>query len=579
MNLTPSLRRLVWILALAGCSTPVGAGGGGALYYDAGFTFGDVSGGTKKDVVPVDTAVESDTGEVPGEDATVDPGEDTQDPPVGVQYVISDDAATDKAAAQAIGGVAGVAGTAVQVVYPPDHAMAPSDFAPITVQWTYAGPAVTFFVVRFANALAEIDIVGDAAAWKDGPGYSVTIPTAIWPQLFDYLLEPSWTLTVLAGQAQGGGLVGALQASAPRTFDVSGDKAGGAIYYWNTGLSAVRVLEAGSLQPTTLPAGNGSCVGCHSISPDGSTVALNTMGGGGGGGGGGSFSMALVSGKSAGSLSWVSPNATKALASSNTIAAAFSATYFTATDKRLVVPRAGKLTSVDLITGATAPLVQGGDLGQQAFPSWSPDGTTVVYVSAANASGMSIGTATKLYTVPYNNGAGGQATPIAGANEANVFQYYPAVSVDGQYVAYNRAAMGGTKCPSTGGGGGGGGGPGGAAGASTYDNCHAELWLVPTAGGTAMRLDRANQDTTALTNSWPTFGNVKGQKYWMAFSSRRNYGFKHTGNPAAPQVYVAAVDPVLAAQGVDPSSAALWLPGQDINAGCHIARWSAKPRD
>ncbi len=38
-------------------------------------------------------------------------------------------------------------------------------------------------------------------------------------------------------------------------------------------------------------------------------------------------------------------------------------------------------------------------------------------------------------------------------------------------------------------------------------------------------------------------------------------------------------DTTLAAQGVEPSYAALWLPGQDMDAGCHIARWSAKPRD
>ena len=395
-------------------------------------------------------------------------------------------------------------------------------------------------------------------------------------QLFNFLMEPKWTLSVLAGKANTGQILGDLQASASRTFHVSGDKTGGAIYYWNTGLSAVRVLEAGSLQPTTLPAGTkGSCVGCHSISPDGSTVALNSMGKGGGGSGG-SFTMSLVSGKTAGALAWLSPAASKALTASNTISAAFSAAHFSDTDKWLVVPRAGKLTAIDLLNGTVNPLVQGGDLGQQAFPSWSPNGETVVYASAANANGMSISTATKLYSVPFNGGAGGQATLIAGTDVANTFHYYPAISDDGQFIIFNRAAIGGSKCLTASGG---GGGPGGTAGSSTYDNCHAELWIVPIAGGTPIRLDNANQDLTPLTNSWPTIGNVKGQKYWMAFSSRRNYGFKHTGSPATPQVYIAAIDPGLAAQGVDPSYAALWLPGQDIDAGCHIARWSAKPRD
>ena len=103
--------------------------------------------------------------------------------------------------------------------------------------------------------------------------------------------------------------------------------------------------------------------------------------------------------------------------------------------------------------------------------------------------------------------------------------------------------------------------------------------MIPAIGGTAIRLNNANQSTDPLTNSWPTFGNVLGQYYWMAFSSRRNYGFLHTGAPPSPQVYIAAVDPEKLLQGLDGSFAALWLPGQDISSGCHIARWSAPPRD
>ena len=39
------------------------------------------------------------------------------------------------------------------------------------------------------------------------------------------------------------------------------------------------------------------------------------------------------------------------------------------------------------------------------------------------------------------------------------------------------------------------------------------------------------------------------------------------------------LNPLKLQQGLDGSYAALWLPGQDITSGCHIARWSAPPRD
>ena len=244
------------------------------------------------------------------------------------------------------------------------------------------------------------------------------------------------------------------------------------------------------------------------------------------------------------------------------------------------MPSSGVLKSINLLTGTSYKLVQSGDLGQQAFPTWSPNGETVVYASASNVgNGFSGSVATALYSVPFGDGVdagkGGIATPIAGADEAGIFHYYPSFTPDGAFVVYNRADPAGPTCPTSGGG----GGPSSGGGATTYDNCNAEVWMISALGGTAIRLDNANQSTDPLTNSWPTFGNVVGQYYWMAFSSRREYGFLHTGAPPSPQVYIAAVDPQKLLQGQDGSFAALWLPGQDISSGCHIARWSAPPRD
>ena len=544
-----------------------------------------------KDVaaVPVDSTgaagdvTTTDAAESAKPDVVVDTATDAAALAVAVTLIVDSTATSDPGLADLVVGKSGALTGDIEVVYPPDHALAPVDFAPITVQWTYAGPADKF-IVRFENAEAEIDVIGDALQWATtgsaGKGYVLTLPKWIWQELFAFPDHPAWKLRVLAATVSGGQLVGKLQASKPLTFHISPMPAGGAIYYWNTQMMAVRVLEQGQKQPVTVATPGGMCAGCHSVSPDGSTVAVSHMMGAGMA----SMSMTLVTAKSGQSPPWLHPKAKQLLASSFTIAAAFSDEHFNDKERWLVVPTSGtagfipgptKLMAVDLMGGTATSLVQGGDLGQQAFPAWSKDGSTVVYASSSNVgNGFAASVATVLYTVPFNGGQGGKAQVVAGADDPDAFHYYPTFTLDGKYIVYNRASTTGPSCPSTGSSGGPSGG-----GEGTYDNCHAELWMIPVTGGNPIRLDLANQSLEPLTNSWPTLGIVPGQYHWMAFSSRRNYGLLHTGNPPSPQIYIAAIDPLKIAAGQDPSYAALWLPGQDITAGCHIARWSSTPRD
>ncbi len=542
------------------------------------------------DVILVDTVAVDDAATPTSTDAAVETSDVATDiaqpdvppdvgPPIEVTYVTNVEFSSDPTGAAATVGQNAQLSADVDLVYPPDNAMAPRDFAPITVQWKYTGTDATMFVVRFETEEAEVDIIGDASQWSQGNGYDVTIPNKIWDELFQYPDHKDWTLRVLAANVVNGKLIGTMASSKPITFHVTNQKVGGAVYYWNTTLATVRVLEAGTLTPKSLPGITGGmfgCTGCHSVSPDGSTVAVSSFIGAGMA----SMGMQLLTGKSGTAPSWLSPKAASFLAGSFTIAAAFSPSYFNDAGKWLVVPQGGKLKSVNLITGQTYSMVKGGDLGQQAFPTWSPNGETIIYASATDVGNSFSGSVpTALYTVPFGNGVdtgkGGIASPVAGADEPGIFHYYPSFTPDGKYVVYNRADPKGPTCPSSGGG----GGPSSGGGATTYDNCNAEVWMMPAIGGTAIRLDKANQSTDPLTNSWPTFGGVVGQYYWMAFSSRRDYGFLHTGNPPSPQVYIAAVDPEKLLNGQDGSFAALWLPGQDMSSGCHIARWSAPPRD
>lgn len=574
----PLASALALVAAVVACSSPSPAAGNKSLVSADVAADGEAAAA---DTAPSDAVVEVAAPDSAAPDSAAPDSAVVDAPglPASVTLLVDATATSDPGWAPWVVGKPGVLSADIEIVYPPDDALAPIDFAPITVQWKYSG-AADKFVVRFENAEAVIDILGDASAWKSGPGYALTVPKSMWQELFLFPDHPKWQLRVLAVTVSGGQLQGKPLASKPNAFHVSTMPAGGAIYYWNTQMMAVRVLEQGQKQPTTVPTPGGMCAGCHSISPDGSTVAVSHMMGAGMA----SMSMSLVTAKSGKTPSWLHPKAQQLLAGSFTIAAAFSEAHFSDQQKWLVVPTSGggglipgptKLMAVDLMGGKATPLVQGGDLGQQAFPAWSKDGSTVVYASSANVgNGFAASVATALYTVPFNGGQGGKAEPVVGADDPGIFHYYPTFTMDGKYIVYNRADNAAGTCAAASGG----GGPS-ASGDGTYDNCHAELWMIPATGGNPIRLDLANESLLPLTNSWPTLGIVPGPYHWMAFSSRRNYGLLHTGNPPAPQIYVAAIDPLKIAAGEDPSFAALWLPGQDLGAGCHIARWSATPRD
>lgn len=167
------------------------------------------------------------------------------------------------------------------------------------------------------------------------------------------------------------------------------------------------------------------------------------------------------------------------------------------------------------------------------MPTWSHDGKNIIYVSTnAALSGrfnqeiaqpgmIGGGTAsfnsqrqpgmTNLYTVPFNNGMGGTAMPVAGAASTTAEEIYPAYSPDDSMVAF-------TSIP---------------AGQPMYANPNAEIYVAPTAGGGSPTRLMANNPPSCSGKSSPGVNNhwakwspevasgPKGKYYWMIFSSNR----------------------------------------------------------
>jgi Tol biopolymer transport system component len=197
-----------------------------------------------------------------------------------------------------------------------------------------------------------------------------------------------------------------------------------------------------------------------------------------------------------------------------------------------------------LQTGAklTTPAFGG---GRYTHPDWSPDGTSVVAVRVTGQFNSDMGfTGGELVKIPFTDGAfGTPVTLVPAVSGKNL--YYPAWSPDGAWIAYNR---------STG---------------DSYADGDAEVWLSTADGTRQIRLDTINDG--GVQNSYPRWGPLPDDDVlWLAFSSKRDYAPSQT---SFPQIWISAIDPTLAEQGLDPSFAPFWLPGQDVRSDNHLPAW------
>ncbi|MFI5097802.1 MAG: tetratricopeptide repeat protein [Candidatus Acidiferrales bacterium] len=134
---------------------------------------------------------------------------------------------------------------------------------------------------------------------------------------------------------------------------------------------------------------------------------------------------------------------------------------------------------------------------------WSPDGKYVVFARAEAKSPYAKGQKLAeranspeetpiqydLYRIPFNDGKGGQAMPIAGASQNGMSNSFPKVSPDGRWIIF-------VKCRN-----------------AQLMRPDSQLYIVPVEGGVARRM-RCN---TTLMNSWHSFS-PNGR--WLVFSSK-----------------------------------------------------------
>ncbi len=167
-------------------------------------------------------------------------------------------------------------------------------------------------------------------------------------------------------------------------------------------------------------------------------------------------------------------------------------------------PTRGVLYWYDRTTGQRHPLPGADDPNYvQTNGVWSPDGKWIVFIRAKaqdpypprrpiathSNDPNEIQIQYDVYRVPFNDGKGGTAEPIAGASNNGMSNSFPKVSPDGRWVVFVEAHNGLLMRPD------------------------GQLYIVPFEGGTARRL-RANMYPMNSWHSWSPNGR------WLVFSSK-----------------------------------------------------------
>ncbi len=353
------------------------------------------------------------------------------------------------------------------------------------------------------------------------------------------------------------------------------------VVYYNTYTSpqvnnngAVMVIQPGASSPSpflTIPgmSPTGPCISCHSVSANGSTIVAQRH----------QYPGGLVQSESYDLLKTPVPNPASPMATTKSDDWGFSAVY--PDGSRLLTdgqpgmtgnifpagpgdnpgmegPKAS--TMYDPSTGQT--IASSGLSGQHAMmPSFSPDGTKIVFNDTDNGGGhtlvvMDFDAQTNTFSnvkQVFKDTGGYPAWPFFTPDSASVV-----------FIDDSSSNFASTTNP-----------PG-------NNVASADLYIVDVATAVAHQLAAANGEnpngSTYLPygardqhlNFYPTVSPVAaGGYFWIFFTSRRNYGntlVDANDGPASKKLWVSAIS-IGAAPGTDPSHAAFYLPGQELASG------------
>ncbi len=443
----------------------------------------------------------------------------------------------------------------LEIVYPEDGTMFPQNIKGVDIRWTPTSDPL--YRITFQNRFVNLTVYvrGPLSIWEPDE--------ELWAAVIRSAIGRSIDVEVASGDG-----VGPLTLSAPVTLNVAEEAVFGAIYYWDTSAAGIMRLPVGEREPERFftinnPPGS-PCVGCHTLSNDGTRMAFNS---GPVGFPTGPLMEVLVDNPAEpiidvsqninGMQPTFSPDGLRIVSGWQGTLTERESDGRCQSDMTVCQSNADCAMS-DCVTGMPIRDLPSPAGYQVAFPNWSPDDRWL----AAAGTNNPLGGLLLDFAVPnssiilYPRPGGDWANPLIVASPANGNEshYNPAFSPDSAWIAYN-FANGQDPNPD-----------------DNNDRPSAELRIMSPVERTPIILENANKGPL-LSNSWPKWAPFTGRYLWLAFSSMRPIGLE-TRPTDTPQIWIAAIDPVKARNGEDPSFAAFWLPGQALDSGNHIPYWA-----
>ena len=424
----------------------------------------------------------------------------------------------------------------LKIQYPYDNVVVPRNIQGLGFQWSDPSASSSLvYRIRFRSAITDISVYTTNTNWISN--------TDLWEMIAASNRDGVVEVYVEAGSWDGSSL-SSVRKGVSNTLVVNRLDARGSVLYWAMNTRAIMRLPVGSTEADIFwrnPGPGQNCIGCHALSEQADRLVVTHSGANG------RFSIVDISNPEE-PQRVVEPNDFNML-TFKTISP--DGQYFFATNNN----------KASLFNVSNGVRVKDWNFDHPvAHPDWSPDGSQIllVHVMGASRSDLEFNQGEIVqYDFDIETLELGNAT-VMKASDSTYNYYYPAYSPDGKWIAYNRAA---NTAPSD----------------QNLRMCYAaddaELWLMSRDGSIDIRLDNAN-GFEPIQNSYPRWGPLPDDDVlWLAYSSRRLYPI---AGPSEPQIWLVGIDPKLAEQGEDPSSAPFWLPGQELNSDNHLPVWWSK---